>query len=407
MGRVGAILGSAAGAVIPPSPHRQMGCRNARQMRTGLDWPPAPRALMGATTAQQIVAAIQGGTLCPTFRVQCTQADRMLGVPSPSWRLPSSRRAWPPLRPSPRTGRSAASRSSFRLRLEARPMFRHGSWPRRCRSIWARASSSRMSRVPAARPDRCAARMPSPTDTRSALATWAPTPPSVATNPKLPYDPRTDFDYLGIHLVTPNLMIVRKDFPAQTLQEFVAYAKAKGKDLKMGHNGAGSLSHLTCVLFFQLAGVEPTYVVYRGFGQTINDILSGSIDGTCDLDRLGARARARRVGQGVRGCGRRAVAAVAGRADVQGRRPARIHGRELARALCARKVSRRRSWPSCARPRWLPSKIPWCKRDFPRSAAASRRKEDRGGDRMLEIVKSDVVRWSEVVKKAGGVEAKP
>ena len=37
---------------------------------------------------------------------------------------------------------------------------------------------------------------------------------SVATNPKLPYDPRTDFDYLGIHLVTPNLMLVRKDLPA-------------------------------------------------------------------------------------------------------------------------------------------------------------------------------------------------
>ena len=98
---------------------------------------------------------------------------------------------------------------------------------------------------------------------------------SISTNPKLPYDPRTDFDYLGIHLVTPNIMIVRKGFPANTLEEFVAYAKAKGKDLKMGHNGAGSLAHLTCLFFFQLAGAEPTYVVYRGFGQTINDILSG------------------------------------------------------------------------------------------------------------------------------------
>jgi tripartite-type tricarboxylate transporter receptor subunit TctC len=106
---------------------------------------------------------------------------------------------------------------------------------------------------------------------------------SVATNPKLPYDPRTDFDYLGIHLTTPNLIIVRKDFPAQTLQEFIAYAKDRKKGLKMGHNGLGSLSHLTCVLFFQLIEVEPTYVVYRGFGQTNNDILSGAIDGTCDL----------------------------------------------------------------------------------------------------------------------------
>ena len=45
---------------------------------------------------------------------------------------------------------------------------------------------------------------------------------SISTNPKLPYDPRTDFDYLGIRLVTPNIMIVRKDFPADTLEEFVA-----------------------------------------------------------------------------------------------------------------------------------------------------------------------------------------
>ncbi len=123
---------------------------------------------------------------------------------------------------------------------------------------------------------------------------------AVATNPKLPYDPRTDYDYLGIHLVTPHIMIVRKDFPADTLQEFVAYARAKGKDLKMGHNGVGSLAHLTCLFFFQLAGVEPTYVVYRGFGQTINDILSGSIDGTCELI---ASAREHVIGGTVKGFG--------------------------------------------------------------------------------------------------------
>ena len=73
---------------------------------------------------------------------------------------------------------------------------------------------------------------------------------AVATNPKLPYDPRTDFDYLGIINLTPNLLIVRKDLPVSTLQEFTAYAKAKGKDLKMGHNGIGSLAHLTCLVYF-------------------------------------------------------------------------------------------------------------------------------------------------------------
>lgn len=106
---------------------------------------------------------------------------------------------------------------------------------------------------------------------------------SVPINPKLPFDPRTDFDYLGLVSTTPNILFVRKDFPANTLKEYIDYAKAKGKDLKLGHSGIGAASHITCVLLAQLIGVEPTMVTYRGFGQTINDILSGSIDGSCDL----------------------------------------------------------------------------------------------------------------------------
>ena len=66
-------------------------------------------------------------------------------------------------------------------------------------------------------------------------------------------------------------------------KEYIAYAKAKGKDLKLGHSGIGSAPHITIVLLSQLIGVEPTMVAYRGFGQTINDILSGAIDGSCDL----------------------------------------------------------------------------------------------------------------------------
>ena len=107
---------------------------------------------------------------------------------------------------------------------------------------------------------------------------------SVAVNPKLPYDPRTDFDYLGIHLVTPNIMIMRKDLPVNTLQEFIAYAKAKGKDLKMGaqRSGLSGPPDLRAVLPDSSACSRPTSS-FRGFGQTINDILSGAIDGTCEF----------------------------------------------------------------------------------------------------------------------------
>lgn len=106
---------------------------------------------------------------------------------------------------------------------------------------------------------------------------------AVPVNPQLPYDPRKDFNYLGLVAVTPNIIFVRNDFPAKDLKEFAAYAKAKGKDLKMGHSGNGAASHITCVLYFKLIGAEPTYVAYRGFGQTINDIMAGNVDGSCDL----------------------------------------------------------------------------------------------------------------------------
>ena len=229
---------------------------------------------------------------------------------------------------------------------------------------------------------------------------------SVATNPKLPYDPRTDFDYLGIHLVTPHVMIVRKDFPADTLQEFIAYAKAKGKDLKMGHNGAGSLAHLTCLFFFQLAGVEPTYVVYRGFGQTINDILSGSIDGTCELI---ASAREHIIGGSVKGFG----VAAAERTPLLPDVPTSKEGGLPEFVI--------ESWLGLYAPKGVPPEIlaklreavavslehPLVQTRFPEIGGTVPRKEDRGGDRMLELVKQDVDRWGEVVRKAGGIEAKP
>lgn len=106
---------------------------------------------------------------------------------------------------------------------------------------------------------------------------------SVAINPKLPHDPRTDFQYLGLVSVTPNIIFVRNEFPAANLDEFIAYAKTPGNVVKFGHSGIGAASHLTCVLFFKLIGVEPIYITYQGFGQTINDIMSNNLDGSCDL----------------------------------------------------------------------------------------------------------------------------
>lgn len=225
---------------------------------------------------------------------------------------------------------------------------------------------------------------------------------SVSTNAKLPYDPTKDFDYLGIHLVTPHIMITRKDFPATTLQEYIDYAKKTGKGLKIGHNGAGSLSHLTCVVFFSQIGVEPTYVVYRGYGQTINDILSGAIDGTCELI---ASTRNHVLPGAVKGF---AAATNDGkRTPLLPDVPSSAEG-----GLPSFKIE---SWLGLYAPKGLPAPIlaklreavaksledPDVQKKFLDIGGVVPKPEDRGGDRMLAIVKADVARWADVVKKAG------
>ncbi len=228
---------------------------------------------------------------------------------------------------------------------------------------------------------------------------------SVSTSPKLPYDPRKDFDYLGIHLVTPSMIIVRKDFPAADLQGFIAYAKEKKKGLKMGHNGVGSLSHLSCLLFFQLLEVEPTYVVYRGFGQTINDILSGAIDGTCDLT---ASTTGHVTGGSVRGFGVASDTRFPTMPDV----PTATEG-----GLPAYKVE---AWLGLYAPKNLPPAILAKLRDaavkaLDDPAVAEKmvgiggllpKPEDRGGVRMQQIVERDTARIQEAVRKAGPIEEK-
>lgn len=106
---------------------------------------------------------------------------------------------------------------------------------------------------------------------------------AVAINPSLQYDPRKDFKYLGLVSSSPNVIYVGKDFPPQTLQEFIAYAKSDKGAPGMGHGGIGAASHVACVMLFKLIDVKPNLIAYKGFGQTITDVLGGRIDGGCDL----------------------------------------------------------------------------------------------------------------------------
>jgi tripartite-type tricarboxylate transporter receptor subunit TctC len=100
--------------------------------------------------------------------------------------------------------------------------------------------------------------------------------------PNLGYDPQKDFAPIGLSAEYPELLVVRKDFPANNLKEFVAYAKANESKLNVGHAGLGSVSYIGCLLLNTAIGIEPTMVPFTGTAPVLNAMLGGQIDYECD-----------------------------------------------------------------------------------------------------------------------------
>ena len=100
--------------------------------------------------------------------------------------------------------------------------------------------------------------------------------------PNLGYDPQKDFEPIGLTAEYPELLVVRKDFPANNLNEFVAYAKANASKLNVGHAGLGSVSYIGCLLLNAAIGIKPTMVPFTGTAPVLNAILGGEIDYECD-----------------------------------------------------------------------------------------------------------------------------
>src|ERR1700738_2822997 len=81
----------------------------------------------------------------------------------------------------------------------------------------------------------------------------------------------------------PIVLITRKDLPVNNLQEFGAYAKANRAKMQYGSAGAGSATHLGCVLLNYLIGGDITHVPYRGTGPAMQDLQGGRIDYLCEI----------------------------------------------------------------------------------------------------------------------------
>jgi tripartite-type tricarboxylate transporter receptor subunit TctC len=100
--------------------------------------------------------------------------------------------------------------------------------------------------------------------------------------PDLGYDPQKDFEPVGLTAEYPELLVVRKDFPANNLHEFVAYARANAGKLNVGHAGLGSVSYIGCLLLDTAMDIKPTMVPFTGTAPVLNAMLAGEIDYECD-----------------------------------------------------------------------------------------------------------------------------
>ena len=105
----------------------------------------------------------------------------------------------------------------------------------------------------------------------------APLTTNISLYKKLNFDPAA-FEPVAIMTTIPNALVVRKEFPGNSVAELIAYAKANPGKVNFGSQGLGTTPHLTAELFARMTGTQLTHVPYRGTAATVNDLVAGHLD---------------------------------------------------------------------------------------------------------------------------------
>lgn len=97
------------------------------------------------------------------------------------------------------------------------------------------------------------------------------------------YDAATDFQPIALIAQLPLVLIAKNALPGTDLKSFIAHAKANDGKLNFASAGAGSATHLGCVLFNAAAGIKASHVPYKGTGPAMNDLVAGQVDYMCEI----------------------------------------------------------------------------------------------------------------------------
>ena len=104
--------------------------------------------------------------------------------------------------------------------------------------------------------------------------------------PKLPFDVMKDFVPVSVTSLSPLILVVNNDFPAKTVAEFLAYARANPGKVNFGSSGTGAAAHLTMEYLQTLTGTKMQHIPYKGTAPLLTDLIGGQIGVAFDATSL-------------------------------------------------------------------------------------------------------------------------